>query len=161
MPRILVLAYGNPMRSDDGVAWRAAAVLENKFPGTDVEITCTRQLTPELAENVSRCEAVIFVDAATAVGASPGDIHSAEIHSPQPQELPQARFSHQLSPEAVVALAGQLFAARPQAFSVTVTGACFDHGESLSPAAAAALPSLVARVEQLIQDFLRVAGPAD
>jgi hydrogenase maturation protease len=155
MPRVLIIAYGNPMRSDDGVAWRAAAALEGKFSNPDLEIVRAHQLTPELAEAVSRCGAVIFVDAAG--NGPPGEIRSAQINLPQTQP----RFSHQLSPDAVVALTHQLFCATPSAFSVTLTGACFDHGESLSPAVAAALPALVARIEALIQQFLLLKAPPD
>jgi hydrogenase maturation protease len=155
MPRVLIIAYGNPMRSDDGVAWHAAAALEKKFSTPDVEIARIHQLAPELAETVSRCETVIFVDAAG--NGPPGEIRSAQINLPQTQP----RFSHQLSPEAVVALAHQLFGAEPCAFSITLTGACFDHGEHLSAAVEAALPALVASIEALIQQFLLLKAPSD
>lgn len=155
MPRVLIIAYGNPMRSDDGVAWRAAAALEGKSSTPDVEIVRAHQLTPELAETISRSEAVIFVDAANT--GPPGQISSAEIRPPQTQR----RFSHQLSPDAVIALAHQLFGARPHAFSITLTGACFDHGESLSPAVEAALPALVARIEAVVQQLLTLEAPPD
>jgi hydrogenase maturation protease len=155
MPRVLIIAYGNPMRSDDGVAWRAAAALQGKFSAAEVEIVSIHQLTPELAETIHRCEAVIFVDAVR--DGPPGEIRSAQINLPETQP----RFSHQLSPESVVALAQQLFGAKPNAFSVTLTGACFDHGESLSSTVEAALPALVARIETLIQQFLPLEPPPD
>ncbi len=155
MPRLLIIAYGNPMRSDDGLAWHSAAALERKFSAGQLEIVRTHLLTPELAETVGRCVAVIFVDAAG--NGSPGEIRSTQIGLPHTGP----RFSHQLSPEAVVALARQLFGAKPSAFSVTLTGACFDHGESLSPTVEAALPALVARIEALIQQFLPSGPPPD
>ena len=70
MARVLIVAYGNPMRSDDGLAWHAADKLEGKYSPSEVEILRVHQLAPELAENVSRSEAVIFVDAAMADGAN-------------------------------------------------------------------------------------------
>ena len=157
MPRVVIIAYGNPMRSDDGVAWHAAATLEEKFSSPQVEIVRLHQLAPELAETISRCEAVIFVDAGAAETGSPGEIRRAQISLPETKP----RFSHHLSPSTVVALAHQLFGASPHAFSVTLTGACFDHGESLSPAVAAALPALLARIEALIQQFLSSEAPPD
>ena len=150
VPRVLIVAYGNPLRCDDGLAGRAAAALEDKFSSSDLEIVRTHQLAPELAETVSRCEAVIFVDAAAAGSAPPGEIRSTQIRLP----AATPRFTHQLSPGAIVALARQLFGATPSAFSVSLTGDCFDHGESLSPAVEAALPALVARIEALIQQLL-------
>jgi hydrogenase maturation protease len=154
MPRVLIVAYGNPMRSDDGVAWRAAAALEGKFSTPEVEIICAHQLAPELAETVSGCETVIFVDAAN--NGPPGQICLAPVHPSQTA----AGFTHELSPETLAALAQQLFGARFRAFSITVAGANFDHGDSLSSAVEAALPTLVARVEELVQQFLRGAAPS-
>lgn len=140
------------MRCDDGLAWRAAERLEGKFSETNVEILRVHQLAPELAESVSRSETVIFVDAATADGGNgkPGEVRCAEVAFSQGP----LRFSHQLSPGAVVALARQLYGAGPCTFTVTVTGQCFDHGESLSPVVAAAIPALVARIEALVQAAL-------
>jgi hydrogenase maturation protease len=98
---------------------------------------------------VSRFETVIFVDAALTEGTngSPGEVRSNAVVASH--ESP--RFSHQLSPGAVLALAAQLFGRAPRAFSVTLTGQCFDHGESLSPMVEAAIPALVARIEALVR----------
>jgi hydrogenase maturation protease len=156
MPRVLIVAYGNPMRCDDGLAWRAADELEKKFSSPDVEVLRTHQLAPELAETVSGVEAVIFVDAATAGNGQPGEVRSSPIDLPEGAP----HFSHQLFPGSVIALARQLYAATPLAFSVTLTGECFDHGELLSPVVVAALPALVARVAALVQQLL-AASPAD
>ena len=160
MARILIIAYGNPMRCDDGLAWRAADELEGKFSSKDVEILRTHQLTPELADTVSHCKTVIFVDAASPVAASnslPGEVRCAQIGLPKDA----SPFSHQLSPGAVIALARQLYAACPLAFSMTLTGECFDQGESLSPAVAAALPVLVARIRAMVQQLLSSEGTSD
>src|SRR5579863_8502871 len=149
MPRVLIVAYGNPLRSDDGVAWRAADALQGRLPDSEVEILQVHQLAPELAENLSRVEAVIFVDAAPASNGKPGEIRGEELSS-----ISEARFAHQLSAGAVVLLARQVYGAGPRAFSVTLTGECFDHGEALSPAVVAALPALVERIEALARELL-------
>ena len=152
MARVLILAYGNPMRCDDGLAWRGADELEGQFAATEVEILRSHQLTPELAEAVRGCEAVIFADAAPADGAhgEPGEVRIAPIVVPGAA----ARFSHHLSPSAVMGLAQRLYATNPRALSVTLTSECFDHGEALSPVVAAAIPDLVARIKALIQELL-------
>jgi len=151
MPRVLILAYGNPLRSDDGVAWRAADELEKKLSGADVDVEIRRchQLAPELAETISHSEAVIFVDAAASGrgNGQPGDVRCTAIGPPEGK----VRFSHQLSPGAAMELARQLYGASPRAYVVTLTGECFDHGEALSPVVAAALPALVMRIETLVQ----------
>jgi hydrogenase maturation protease len=151
--RILILAYGNPLRGDDGVAWLAAEELNAKFTVPEVEVVCVQQLAPEMAERVSWADAVIFLDAAE-------DGLSGEVRcTPLVEPFAAARFSHQLSPIAILALAKQLYGASPLAYSVTLTGQCFDHGDTLSPAAAAALPLLVAKVDALVHQFLAGGYP--
>jgi hypothetical protein len=60
------------------------------------------QLAPELAEGVSRSEGVIFVNAVPAER-PPGEVRDAEIGLPQGAP----GFSHQLAPDAVMALVSQ------------------------------------------------------
>ena len=97
---MLIVAYGNPLRSDDGLAWRVADALEGKFSSLQVEILRLHQLTPELAESVSHVDAVIFVDAASAEagGRLPGEIRIEEIHAEEAGSFVQSRFSHHLTP---------------------------------------------------------------
>lgn len=154
MSRVLILAFGNPLRSDDGVAWHAARALEGKFPESAVGIVCLHQLAPELAETVSRAERVIFVDAATAGNDNAGSVQAKEIHADDASSSRSASFSHSFSPSGLLGLALHLYGAAPRAFCVTMTGSRFDHGESLSPAVAAALPDFISRLELLIQSAL-------
>lgn len=151
MPRILIVAYGNPMRSDDGVAWRVADQLEAKFPVSELEIVRVHQLAPELAETASHFECVIFVDAAWETNLSAADIRIEQIDQRERDSLPH--FFHAISPRAVLLLAAQLYAAHPLAFSATLTGADFGHGETLSPAVITALPDLTKRIEKLIRQI--------
>jgi hydrogenase maturation protease len=152
MPRVLIIAYGNPLRSDDGVAWRAAEQLQRKFPGQEVKIQTLHQLSPELAESISRSELTIFIDAASSP-ANSGEVQVQPLDSDAPStEAP--RLFHSLTPIAVLAMAKQLYGARPKAFSVTATGENFEHGEQLSPRIQAALPLLFARVEELVRSCL-------
>lgn len=153
MPRVLILAYGNPLRSDDGVAWRAADSLANKFSTEEVEIVTLHQLGPELAESIRRTECAIFIDAAAGPG-RPGDVRIAEV--PRPSEAPG--FCHAVSPAHVLALAVQLYGAHPRAFSATVVGENFDHGESLSDPVNAAIPRLVARIDEMVRKFIDHKG---
>jgi hydrogenase maturation protease len=160
MPRVLIIAFGNPLRCDDSLAWNAADRLAGRFSSADVEILRTHQLAPDMAEAISRCEAVIFVDAGSANIAGngpPGEVRDAEVSLSESTP----RFSHQLSPSAVVALAHKLYGAKPRAVSVTLTGECFDHGEFLSPVVTAGLPVLVAQIETLVQQMLSGEAPTD
>lgn len=155
-----MVAYGNPMRCDDGLAWHAADRLEGRFSREDVEILRTHQLVPDLAETISHCESIIFVDAASVDvpgNGQPGEIREMQVSS----SGSTPRFSHQLSPGALVSLARSLYGASHSAVSVTLTGECFDHGESLSSVITAALPVLVARIETLVQQLLSGEVPPD
>jgi hydrogenase maturation protease len=150
MPQVLIVAYGNPMRCDDGIAWRAADSLAPKFSEPDVEILRLHQLTPELADAVRNVGTVIFVDAASCDSSQDkaGTIRAEEIRGGTSEP---ARFSHVLSPKKVLDLALQLYGASPRAFVITVTGEKFGHGDSLSAAVAAALPELTAQIATLVQ----------
>ncbi|HYG98513.1 MAG TPA: hydrogenase maturation protease [Terriglobales bacterium] len=75
--RVLVIGYGNPLRSDDALGWRVAEALRSRFEhqfshtqarvgagSADVEVISCQQLNPELADPISRADLVLFVDAA-------------------------------------------------------------------------------------------------
>jgi hydrogenase maturation protease len=158
MPPILIVAYGNPLRRDDGIAWRAADALEGKFSSTEVEILRLHQLAPEIADTIRHRELVLFIDAVCIddiENVSPGEIRVREVSAEENRERNPGQFSHVYSPAKVLDLARELYQAAPKAFVITVAGEDFGHGESLSPGAAAALPSLVAQIESLTQGLLR------
>ena len=154
MPSILIVAYGNPLRSDDGVAWRAADALGGKFPESDVEIVCLHQLAPELAETVSHFAKVIFIDAGSEPACVPGEIRVQQIHDEAGDSTHAAPFSHTPAPATVLALASRLYGATPRAFTVTVAGGNFGHGQTLSPAVASALPRVISQIESLVRGLL-------
>jgi hydrogenase maturation protease len=149
MATILILAYGNPLRSDDGVAWRAAEELARTLPPAQAEIRCLHQLTPELADQASRSTTVIFLDARCAGEA--GAISCIPVNA----QFDEPPFSHHVTPQSLITLCGRLYAATPRAFVVSLSGQSFDFGESLSPAAEAALPQFVANVRKLLEDLVR------
>lgn len=154
MALVLVIAYGNPLRSDDGVAHRVADGLEAKFSEGDVEIVRPQQLGPELAESASRVRCVIFVDAAAA--GSPGEIQIRELDLHASANPPA--FGHALPPSTIVRLSEQLYGVRVRAISATVTGHNFQHGDELSNAVAEAVPVLISRLEQRIRRELNTVN---
>ena len=147
-PRILIVAYGNPLRSDDGIAWHAAEILRRQFPPPPIEILCVHQLAPELAEAASRVDDLIFIDAAC--DGEPGRIDVAEVG---PAGEP-ASFSHQLTPGQIVALCQQLYDVLPRAFTISIAGKSFEHGDALSDELRAVLPRLVGKVRELVEAFI-------
>jgi len=140
MSRVLIIGYGNPLRCDDGLGWRAAEALSRTSP--DVEVITSYQLTPEFAEPVSQADMVVFIDAA-----QDGDAGSLRCRPVSGGD--DMRFSHQLSSGALLAMAEHLYHRSPRAFEVSVCGGSFAHGETFSPAVQRALPELIALVEKL------------
>ena len=107
----LVIAYGNALREDDGLALRAAKLLEQAMPPAAAQILTTRQLTPELAAELGGVPLVIFLDAA--LDLDPGVVVAKRV-SPQKQTA----WSHELSPGQLTGLAEALNGAAPLAFHV-------------------------------------------
>jgi hydrogenase maturation protease len=156
--KILIIAYGNPLRCDDGIAWRAADALAQKLPDSDVEIVRLHQLAPELAEAAQHHELVVFLDAACmdeAENRHAGVICVREIRANHGAPRKEAgQFTHVYSPEKVLHLAKELYSAAPKAFVITVAGENFDHGDSLSAPVASALQELVVKAEEIIREKL-------
>src|SRR3954466_9885930 len=154
MSRTLIVAYGNPLRCDDGVAWRAADALANTFPESDVEILRLHQLAPEVADAAQNRELVLFVDAACVddiENVRSGEIRVREIQTRAGHRGP-GHFSHVYSPEKALDLARELYNATPKSAVITVAGENFEHGDRLSAPVASALPELLATIERLIKD---------
>jgi hydrogenase maturation protease len=147
---VLVIAYGNPLRSDDGVAWRAAEEIRTTF-ASRIEVVCRHQLTPELAENASQAHVVIFVDA-TARG-NAGEVVCQSVTA----ESREARFSHHLTPSQVLALCDRWYGVSPPAFVISISGECFDHGDGLSAAARSGLRQSV----RVVSDLISALQPLD
>ena len=140
MSRVLIIGYGNPLRSDDGVGWRVAEELERKLSGRGVEVITRHQLTPELADMVRGSMVVLFVDAEC--DGLPGTVTCSRVRPLAPTDP----FSHQLSPGAVLGLAQELYGKIPPAFTFSICGECFEVGETLSPQVTENLTGLVAQV---------------
>ena len=134
---VLIVGYGNPLRSDDGIGWHAARLLAaDRLAGALV--LARHQLAPELAEDVSRASLVVLVDAAAE--GDPGSISVRRIGSPPPTPI---TWSHHLTPETLAGLADALYGAVPPIVLVSVAAESFAVGDGLSSALKQALPDVV------------------
>ncbi len=117
----LVIAIGNPLRRDDGVAYHVARALPAR-PGLLKRKVV--QLTPEIAAEISPYRTVVFVDA----DAGAHDSRVAPVDEvPAPSSL-----THVSSPAQIVALARALFGFAGQAYVCHVPVADLSAGEGLS-----------------------------
>ena len=154
---ILIIAYGNSLRRDDGAGLLAAVELEAILCDRDreVERIAVHQLAPELSETIARpeIEAVVFVDArAAANGEGAVEPPGLEILPLSPEDFSPS-MGHHLDPAVLLTLAGRLFGRTPPAWLLTVPGVDFGHGESLSPVAQRALSDLRALIAGLPPDW--------
>jgi len=141
----LIIGFGNPLRSDDGLGWHAAKFLRGRFAPEDAQVIAAHQLAPEMARAIADASVVIFIDAEE--GTTPGRV-SARTVLPR-AEAPRT-FSHDLSPAALVACARLLFQKTPPAHLVTVSAREFSPGEALSRQVAAAVPDVAREVERIL-----------
>jgi hydrogenase maturation protease len=142
-PPILILGYGNSLRSDDGAGRRVAEkIAQQQWEG--VLSLSLHQLTPELAEELSQARAAIFVDAIAS------DTAKVSVKTLKPEEI-GGDFSHFTDPSSLLALAQALYGKAPPAWWVLVPGINFAMGEILSAVAEVGVAEAVAVVEQLIE----------
>ena len=126
--KILLIGYGNPGRLDDGLGPALADIVE-RAALPDVTVDSNYQLTVEDASAVAEHDAVIFAD--------------ASVNGQEPfffkQIGPKDTFSfssHSCEPEAVLALARDLFKRKVPGFALGIRGYEFNaFGQKLSPKA--------------------------
>jgi hydrogenase maturation protease len=169
MSKALVLACGNSLRGDDGVALEVVNYLRKDYCDPAAEFRCQQQWTPELAEPISQSQVVIFVDAA--VGAPPGLIACRQLqpspgatltsthHTSMHHTSMHQTSTHHTSPEFLLHLAEEVYGKRPaRAHCVTITGESFELQETLSDAVRDAIPRSAEQIKALLFEF---AMPGD
>lgn len=145
MDNTLIIGYGNPDREDDGVAWhilqKLADHLNRPAPGPEndgldelgqsPDLVFVLQLMPEIAEVLASYDRVCFIDAHTGA-------YDEEIRLEQARpEFQPSPFTHHLTPQTCLTLAGALYGQAPQGLVVSVRGYQFGFKHTLSPATAA------------------------
>jgi len=145
---LLVIGYGNTLRSDDGVGKVVVERLEAKRPSADLQFLACHQLLPEHAELLSQADRVIFIDAAA--GAPPGAIAVRELTAVS-EDNPA--LIHDITPQTLLAYAQLLYGRAPEAYLITVNGYSFAYGDSLTKEMTAVLPKLLFQVVESIGDL--------
>jgi len=141
---VLVIGYGNLLRGDDGIGQILANGLGERIQHPSVKFVACHQLTPELAEPISRAATVIFIDAYE--GDEAGFVTSYEV-TPTNES---SAFMHHATPATLLAAARSLYGQSPRSMMVCVEGESFQFGDALSQAMALKLPGLLNTLEQVI-----------
>jgi hydrogenase maturation protease len=142
---VLLLAYGNPGRRDDGLGPALARAVEAlEIPGVTVD--SDYQLQPETAADVAAHPVVVFADA-DASGDGPFRFEEIRPRS----EL--SFSSHSISPAGVLGLAHELFGATTRGFLLGIRGMDFEgFGEGLGPEASRNLGEAVRFIEPVLRE---------
>lgn len=135
---VLVVGFGNPLRSDDGIGWHVAGRLASDPRLAGAEVLQRHQLTPELALDVSRADLVVLIDARA--GPPAGAITTERV---EPTGASGTAFSHHLGPAGLVALARELYGRAGEVHVVSVGVASLEVGEDLSPAVAGTVERVI------------------
>jgi hydrogenase maturation protease len=144
---LLVIGYGNTLRSDDGVGPKVAdAVAALALPG--VRALACPLLTPELADPVSRARVAIFVDAAVD---APREVQLRKLAPADTSQI----MAHAASPATLLALARDVFGHAPEAWWLTIPAEDLSMGEELSPLAQRGFEIAVQEIKKRAAEKLR------
>jgi hydrogenase maturation protease len=123
--KILIYAYGNPGRQDDGLGQELVSRLE-KTDIYGIDIDYNYQLNIEDALTISNYEVVIFVDA------SQNADEPFKFYKIDPKnEI--AFTTHAMSPEAVLSLCSELYKKLPEAYILAIRGYEWEISIGLTP----------------------------
>jgi hydrogenase maturation protease len=131
MARIVVAGYGNPLRRDDGVGWRVAETVAEKW-GERICVLMGQQPIPEWAPLLAAADVAFLVDATRE--AVPG----LRVRRLEPVVGGQLVEGHTFGPEHVLGLAAALYGHMPESYLLLLPTENFDFGEGLSPTTARA-----------------------
>ncbi|EPR41882.1 hydrogenase maturation protease [Desulfococcus multivorans] len=151
-PMMLIIAWGNPLRRDDGAGLRLGEMLERLWRERDGDVLhiAVHQLTPELAEDVARDDVsgIVFTDARV-ISAEGGNAQPGIRVHPLSAKSRALVFGHGLDPATIMACVRLLYHKAPPVWLATVPGVDFNHGEGLSETAEKALSSIPERLRDL------------
>ncbi|MBL6946200.1 MAG: hydrogenase maturation protease [Rhodospirillales bacterium] len=148
--KYLLIGYGNPLRSDDGVGCYVAGLFHDDAAAlmgaaaADLHVVSVPQLVPELAELFAQSEIVVLVDASH--GELPGEL---KVRRVEPAKEAAEPMIHAYDPSTLAAWAGQLYGNCPEIYVVAVGAENFGFGEGLSPEVTETVPAVIEQVRDL------------
>ncbi|HUG48531.1 MAG TPA: hydrogenase maturation protease [Candidatus Limnocylindria bacterium] len=151
MGSLLVIGYGNELRADDAAGYLLALRLADDPRLAHATVLARRQLTPELALDISRAGRVVLLDASSEVRAGEVAVRKLRPLPGGPLQGKAPAWSHHLLPEAVVGLAQELYGVAPPAHLVSLGVCSLAMEERLSAAVEAALPAAADAVVAIAQ----------
>ena len=148
MADCLVIGYGNTLRSDDAAGQRVAEIVA-EWNLEHVRSLPVHQLTPELAEPLSRAQLAIFIDVYVAIG-DVAEVQVIEL-TPLLSPAPILGIGHTADPRSLLTLAQQLYGAVSPSWWILIPAINFEFGEHLSAVTQAGMEVALEQVKQLLQ----------
>lgn len=139
---ILIIGYGNTLRGDDGVGFRLAEFIDSQR-WDNVCVLAVHQLTPELAANIAKAKAVIFIDAAVS------ENNNIEVKILQPDDN-YTQVAHYQHPSSLLNLSKSVYNFVPPAWWILIPGNQFDFGENFSSITQECFPKAINIIKELI-----------
>jgi hydrogenase maturation protease len=147
---ILIIGYGNPLRSDDAIGQHVARVMQQRLRHTKLQVHTTYQLVPELASLISSAEIVVFIDAL--MGGTPGEV----LHEVVAPTEGVGSLTHHVTPGSLLAAASELYGKAPRGILISIVGEAFHYGSELSPELQHRLPTIAEQVKAIIESSEQV-----
>src|SRR5215208_658510 len=104
---ILIIGYGNPLRSDDAVGQHVAQAMQHRLRHTQLQVHTTYQPEPELVSLMSSVQLVVFIDAR--MGTEPG----AVMYETVDLQAGAGAFTHNVTPASLMAGVRELYGKAP------------------------------------------------
>jgi len=146
MKPVLVIGYGNTLRSDDGAGVRAAEIIAQRM--NDIDVLCVHQLTPELAESLAKASLAFFLDAE--VGST-----TLTVSTLTPQSNDSNASVHSMNPQSLLAMSLALYGSVPKTTHlIGIPAYDLRFSETLSSETSNWIEPAVEKVISLIQSFL-------
>ena len=139
--KVLVIGYGNTLRSDDG-AGQIVANEVAKWRWANVRSLSVHQLTPELAEEIACASTVIFVDA------SLSDSETLQVKRLTLQTT-AISLGHLGEPRSLLALTQAIYGKIPPAYWILIPAVNFEFGEKLSSITECAVMAALEEIKRL------------
>ena len=140
---MLVIGYGNDLRSDDGAGRAVAdAIAGRALPG--VEVRSMSQLTPELSLEIAGRHTVVFVDA---------DVDATELRTRKvvAGSAGDRVMTHHGDPATLLELTSTVGEAPAEAFVVSIPATNLEMGFEFSPPTAKAVVEAVDFIVELAE----------
>ena len=130
--RILVYAYGNPGRQDDGLG---NSLVEALQPWIEQEQLATVMLESNYQLNIEDADAISEKDIVVFVDASVEDIEDIHFGPVEPSEGRSEFTMHAASPAYVLALCHKIYRKYPETYLLQIRGYEWEFEEGLSEGA--------------------------